>query len=254
MYVLYGSQKYMIEDWLQEISNAVLDAEVGEFNVERFDMNEVPVEAALESAETLPFLGGKRLVIIQDAYFFGSVPQSGKIEHQLSVLERYLSSPADFSIVVFVCYQDKLDERKKIVKLLKRKAILLPCSTLREDQLLVWLKELGRTHGIELDPDALQLLIQFVGNHLQLLSMEVKKLAQYVGNGGTVTTAEILELVPKSVEQDVFTLVDHVVSFRAEQAFSILRERLTKKRRTDQNSVSVSETVQTDFTSEGTGT
>jgi DNA polymerase-3 subunit delta len=228
LYVLYGSQKYMIEEWLQEISKAVLDTDSADFNLERFDMNEVPVEKAIESAETLPFLGAKRLVMIQDAHFFSGVRSGSKVEHQLPILEQYLSSPAEHAVVVFICYQDKLDERKKLVKLLKDKATLLPCSPLKEDQLLRWLTELGNQLEVTIEADAQQLIIQFVGNHLQLLSMEMKKLAQYVGKGGTITQDTVLELIAKTVEQDVFTLVDHVVNFRFEQAFSVLRELLVR--------------------------
>jgi DNA polymerase-3 subunit delta len=229
IYVLYGTQKFLMDELLQEISKKVLDENTIDFNYETFDLQEHPLELAVEAAETLPFMGDKRLIVASPALFLTGAKTQNKIEHYIPSLERYLESPVDFSVLVLMVEQDKLDERKKLVKELKKKAVLCSCSSLQDQQLTPWLKERASLHCVHLDDDAAGLLGQFVGGNLQLLSNEMEKMALFVGKGGTITTTVVQDLISKTIEQDVFALVDHVVHSRIGEAFEYLYELLKRK-------------------------
>lgn len=55
VYCLYGTQSYLVEDFIQIISNQVLLPEQAEMNIRSFNMDETPLEIAVEEAETIPF-------------------------------------------------------------------------------------------------------------------------------------------------------------------------------------------------------
>jgi DNA polymerase-3 subunit delta len=228
IYVLYGTQKFMMDEIIQEISKKVLDEQSIDFNFETFDLNNQPLEAALEAAQTPPFIGEKRLVVVSEAMFLTGAKSQTKIEHDVSSLEKYIESPVDFSVLILLVNQEKLDERKKVVKSLKKNAILCPCSTLQTQQLIPWLQETSKENHVILEEEAAVLLIQFVGGNMQLLSKEIEKMGHFVGKGQTITTSTVHELVSKSIEQDVFTLVDHVVQHRIAEAFDSLHELLKR--------------------------
>jgi len=227
IYVLYGTQKFLVDELVQELSKSVLDEESTDFNYEFFDLNEHPLETAIEAAQTFPFIGDKRLIIASDALFLTGA-KGNKVEHRIDSLEEYLHSPADFSVLVLIVHQEKLDERKKIVKLLKQKAILCSCSPLPQNELIPWVMDAARQRKVEMEEEAAAMLIQYIGNNMQLLSKEMEKISQYVGKGNLITLSVVNELVSKNIEQDVFTLVDHVVHYRVAEAFDSLHELLKR--------------------------
>lgn len=224
IYVLYGSQKFLMDQFIEKLSKQVIEESVMDFNYETFDLNEDPIESAVEAAETLPFMGEKRLIVASPAHFLTGVKGSNKIQHDIAALERYLESPVDFSVLVLIVEQDKLDERKKVVKDLKKRAVMCACTSLGVQQLHPWLQERASIYHVQIEEDAAGLLCQFVGDNLQLLSKEIEKMAQYVGRSGVITPSVVHDLISKTIEQDVFALVDDVVHARIAKAFYSLQE------------------------------
>lgn len=229
VYVLYGTQTFLMDELVEEIKRQTLVESDIDFNYEHFDLNEQPLGQVIEAAETFPFLGSKRLVVASNSFFLTAAKVQQKEEHNLDSLEQYLDSPADFSILVLKVEQDKLDERKKIVKKLKQAAQLCSCTALNEERLVPWLKASCQELSVQMEQEAAELLIQFVGQDMSMLYNEIKKMAQYVGKQGIITIETVRHLISKSIEQDVFALVEQVVYLRMEEAFATLHELLKRR-------------------------
>ncbi|MDQ0339603.1 DNA polymerase-3 subunit delta [Caldalkalibacillus uzonensis] len=228
VYVLYGSQRFLMDDFIRKLSERVLDEASLDFNYESFDLEEYAIQSVVEVAETLPFIGEKRLIVAYGAHFLSGVKGKYKVEHDLEALVRYVSQPADYSIMVLVVPQEKLDERKKVVKLLKTHGVVVQANSLPVEQLVPWLKQRASDLGVQITDEACALLHQFAGDHMQMLANEMSKMANYVGSGGEITEDTVHHLIAKTVEQDVFKLVDQVVQLRVDQAFSTLDELLRR--------------------------
>ncbi|MBD5071942.1 DNA polymerase III subunit delta, partial [Xanthomonas citri pv. citri] len=80
---------------------------------------EDPLDQAIADAETFPFMGERRLVIVKNPYFLTGEKKKEKIEHNVSALESYIQSPAPYTVFVLLAPYEKLDERKKLTKALK---------------------------------------------------------------------------------------------------------------------------------------
>ena len=63
-----------------------------------------------------------------------------------------------------------------------------------------------------------------------MLAKEMDKLTLYVGMGGEITTKLVAELVPKSVEQNVFALTEKVVKKDIAGAMQILMDYLRSRK------------------------
>ncbi|SDY50986.1 DNA polymerase III, delta subunit [Evansella caseinilytica] len=229
LYLLAGTEEYLIEDTLHRIIERTLSEEEKEFNLSKFDMKEYSVDVAIEEAYTFPFMGGKRIVILKDAYFFTSAKESGKVEHNLKKLEAYMESPAPETVFIIQAPYEKLDERKKIVKLAKKNGEYLDGCALDERELYQWLIDRGHDHHVEFDKPAAELLISLTGGQLMLLASEIKKLAIHTGEGGTVTETIVQSLVPRSLEQNIFSLVDGVVKRDISKSWKIYLDLLKQK-------------------------
>src|SRR4051812_22883345 len=140
IYLLFGKESFLINETKQLLIKQVLQAEEIEFNLSSFDLSETPVEIALEDAETFPFIGEKKLIFLHNPNFLTAEKTKEKVEHNLSRLEAYIKEPAPYSIVVFIAPYEKLDERKKLTKELKKKAVTFDAKKLTESELKNWIR------------------------------------------------------------------------------------------------------------------
>ncbi|MBU9713386.1 DNA polymerase III subunit delta [Evansella tamaricis] len=229
IYLLSGTEDYLIEDTVHRIVAAGLSEGEREFNLSKYDMKEYSVETAIEEAYTFPFMGGRRIVIIKDAFFYSTAKEKSNIEHDIKKLEGYLENPAPETVFVIVASYEKLDERKKIVKLAKKNGVFLDGSPLEEKELHIWVTERVKEHGVEMDVNAIDQLITLTGAQLMMMASELAKLAVYVGDGGKITINHVNSLVSRSLDQNIFSLVDGVVKRNIAKSWAIYLDLLKQK-------------------------
>lgn len=229
VYLCYGPEKYKMREFIQVLTDLLIEPEHKEFAVSKFDLSEISLSAVLEDAETLPFMVPKKLVIAKNALFFTGAKESSKIEHHLDRLTDYLKSPADHTVVVFTVDADKLDERKKIVKALKDLEAAVPFLSLSPEELQQWVAKQAQQLGFTFTGEAADQLILYTGGNLQSLSAEIEKISLYVGVGAEASVDVIDQLVARSTEQNVFILIEDIVNVRLERAFVILEELLKQR-------------------------
>jgi len=229
VYLCFGPEKYKMREFIQILSDSLIEPELREFAVSKFDLSEISLSAVIEDAETLPFMVPKKLIIATNALFFTGAKESTKVEHHLDRLIDYLKSPADHTIIVFTVDADKLDERKKVVKALKEHEAVVPFLSLTAEELQQWVLRRAQQSGFAFSGGAAEQLILYTGGNLQSLSAEIEKISLYVGEGGTVSPDIIDQLVARSTEQNVFILIEDIVNLRLERAFVILEELLKQR-------------------------
>jgi DNA polymerase III subunit delta len=221
IYLLYGTETFLINETKQLLLNQVLDEEEKDFNFTAYDLEETPIETALEDAETFPFLGEKKVIFLHNPKFLTAEKTKEKIDHNISRFEMYIKEPAPYTILVISAPYEKLDERKKITKELKRSAVTVEAKKLNEHDLKNWVKERAKIQGIVFDHDALELLITLVGTNMFMITSEVDKLALYAAEEKQINATMVEKLVSRSLEQNIFTLIEKVVQRRPEDALRI---------------------------------
>ncbi|SFA38368.1 DNA polymerase III, delta subunit [Parageobacillus thermantarcticus] len=225
LYLLYGTESFLLTETYELLIRTVLPEEEREFNVSVYDCEETPVQMALEDAETFPFLGEKRVIVVKNPYFF-TAEKEKEITHDLKKLESYITSPSPFSIVVFVGAYEKLDERKKITKLMKEHAEVFVAAPLAEKELREWMMERTRQSGAMMEENAVDALLQLAGTNLMTLANELDKLALFVGPGGTIRQETVEKLVSRTLEQNVFVLVEKVTKRQIDEALQVFYDLL----------------------------
>jgi len=226
IYLLHGTESFLIQETKDLLISYSMNDNEKDFNLSVFDLEETPVEVALADAETLPFMGERRLVILQNPHFLTAVKNKEKVEHNLSVLENYLNSPAPFTILALTAPYEKLDERKKIVKQLKAKAEVLTVNTLSEKDLHKWITDRAMQHQVTISSSAIQDLLQVAGTNLMNITQEIDKMCLYLGINGEITEDTVKLLVPRSLEQNIFSLIDKVVNRKLDEALRIFYDLL----------------------------
>ena len=229
VYLFIGEERFLVDDLIHSIVAKTLTEDELDFNLSTYELKETPVDVAVEDAQTLPFLGSKRVVIAKDAYFLTAQKDDSKIDHNLKLLETYLQNPVQETVFILTAPYEKLDERKKLVKLLRKETEVVDTKEFDEKMLNEWLNEQAMSHSIELTSGGKEKLIQLLGGNLLMLVNEIEKLSLYVGEHGTIDETVVDQLVAKTVEQDVFMLIDHIVHKRIEKALEIYFDLMRQK-------------------------
>jgi DNA polymerase-3 subunit delta len=221
IYLLYGTEAFLINETKQLLLDHILDEEEKDFNFAAYDLEETPIDVALEDAETFPFLGEKKVVFLHNPKFLTAEKTKEKIDHNLAKFEAYLKEPAPYTIMVISAPYDKLDERKKITKELKRNAELVEAKKLNEHDIKKWVIERAKGNGIEFEADAIDELLALAGTNMFMLSSEVDKLALFAADQLRINRHLVDKLVARSLEQNIFALVEKVVQRRLDEALRI---------------------------------
>lgn len=221
IYLLYGIESYLINETKQKLLKNVLTDEEMDFNFSNYDLEEVPIEVALEDAETFPFMGEKRLIFLQNAFFLTAEKGKQRVEHNLSKLEEYIQNPPLYTVLVIIAPYEKLDERKKITKQLKKIGSVLEAKKLNEMELKKWVLDRVTSNRVQIDQDAIEMLITLAGTNLMMLSKEIDKLTLFVGESNLIDSQTVEKLTARSLEQNIFALVDKVVHRKTSEALRI---------------------------------
>ncbi|WP_035345714.1 DNA polymerase III subunit delta [Alkalihalobacillus hemicellulosilyticus] len=227
VYFMYGLQSFLMEDIIQ----AIIRQQVGSSddpNVITYNVQETLIDLVIEEAETVPFFGGNKVVIAKDCLFVTSAKQDTKLDHNLKVLEQYLENPVPETVLIICAPYEKLDERKKLTKRLKKQTVV-DCSPFDLKMTEQWLEEQVKAKGVSFVGQAKERLVERVGIQLLQLSSEIEKLTLYVGEQGEITEGVVDLLVARSLEQDVFALIEYAVTRRVDRALIIYHDLLKLK-------------------------
>ncbi|MCM3619130.1 DNA polymerase III subunit delta [Sutcliffiella horikoshii] len=211
---------------MKEIRNSIidhaLDEEEHDFNLSYYDMEEQPVDVAIEDAETLPFMGERRVVVMSNPFFLTAEKNKSKIEHNTDRFLSYIQEAAPYTILVIQASYEKLDERKKIVKELKKQAETIEAQPLGERELKQWMKDKAMQNGAVLGDAASEELLKIAGVNLSVLSQEINKMAMFIGVSDQEISVETVKLLAaKSIEHSVFELIEKMVHRRIDEALEL---------------------------------
>lgn len=229
IYVCYGTEKYRIREFIHFLSSHVIGQENRDLALTKFDLNETPIEAVVEEAETLPFLVPRKVILVSDSTVFAAGKDSNKIDHKTDRLLKYMDNPADYSVIVFFVQNEKLDERKKTVKKAKECGAVISFAPLGAEELLQWIKKQARERRCDLAAGAAEALVASAGTNLQTLASEIEKLCLYAGDGGVIEPETVEQLVARSSEQNIFVLIEQIAQLKLEKALGIYYDLLKQR-------------------------
>lgn len=223
VYLLYGTESFLMEEFIHFAQKEMIAPDYADLNVSQYDCAETPLPSILQDAETLPFLADQRLVVASNAFFLTGAKPPTKVEAEPDSLLAYLQQPPEYTSLILMVQQDKLDERKKVVKALHQRAVVIPFQPLKDSELYAWVERRAQKYQRVIKRDEAIVLVERVGNDLRLLDKEIEKLALYVdAENGLITEDVIRLLASRTLEQDVFGLIEAVVTGKLSEAFRFL--------------------------------
>lgn len=204
IYLFYGIEDYLIQ---KEIDSIKQKNNIEEISISRYDLTNTNIEKIIEDCEMNSMFTDKKVIIVNNSYIFTGQSKKGQIEQNLEALEKYLNNPNIDTLLIFISDSEKLDERKKIVKLIKQKGIVKEFNTTTNINSIV--KSFFNDYKIS--DSSITKLINRVGNNLPLLEEEAEKLKLYKDDIKEINDEDILKITNKNVDLDIFKLIDNII-------------------------------------------
>lgn len=208
----------------QEVLDAIL-AELGD-DVQRSDVEGESADAreVFDELRSIAMFGGSRLVVVRQGEEF--------ITKNRDSLERFLEGltaggTGGLGGNHLVLHCTSLPANQRVYKLIAKAGAVAPCEPPAERALPGWIRDRAKgRHGLQLTPDAANLLADLAGSDAGLIDNELAKLAlvERKGPGGPVGPEEIAASVAFRREQQMWTLADALSTGTPAEALTTWRQ------------------------------
>ena len=227
-YLVLGTEKFLQDQVRTEILKKIkIDGE-DDLNFLSFDMENSSIDEVIAEAETLPFFGDQRLVFVENPYFLTGEKGTNGIDQNTDLLVNYLKEPLETTVLVIFAPYEKLDERKKVTKQLKKTAITIDVKQLDEKAVRQYLLNTLENSEIKMDRQAIDLFLRLTDLDLSKMMRELQKILLYGQEQEVITVKEIEQLVPKTFEHNLFDMTQYILSGRTEQALRLFQDLVTQ--------------------------
>ncbi len=227
-YLVLGTEKFLQDQVRTEILKKIkIDGE-DDLNFLSFDMENSSIDEVIAEAETLPFFGDQRLVFVENPYFLTGEKGTNGIDQNTDLLVNYLKEPLETTVLVIFAPYEKLDERKKVTKQLKKTAITIDVKQLDEKAVRQYLLNTLENSEIKMDRQAIDLFLRLTDLDLSKMMRELQKILLYGQEQEVITVKEIEQLVPKTLEHNLFDMTQYILSGRTEQALRLFQDLVTQ--------------------------
>lgn len=220
IYLVLGKEDYLINEIKKHFVELIPEEE-RTMNFASYDMESQNIATAVGDAESLPFFGEKRLVVVNNPYFLTGERSKSTLDHDIDSFIDYVNHPVDSTVMVIMAPYGKLDSRKKVTKQLKNNAEVIDLTKLDDRAIQSYVANNIKSNGYTVEGDALQELLGRVSNDLSSAMNELPKLLLYCQKDKVITKESIDSLVAKSLDQNVFDLIDYVMKKDSKNAIDL---------------------------------
>lgn len=201
-YLIYGVDKYLID---KEIDKIIKKNKIDNNSIIKYSLNEDSIDNILEDANTFNLFSDTKLIIVNDANIFAS---SNDILTDKII--NYLNNYNNKSYLVFTLLSDKIDNRKKITKVMSDKGNIINLNKKEVDTnyIISYLKD----NGYQINMSDARMILNKTGNNLFSINNELDKLMLFKLEDKVIDKNSIDLLINENIDSSLFALVDSITN------------------------------------------
>lgn len=230
VYFFYGDEDFNIDLEL-ETMRSKLNPDFLSMSFQTLDNPEYP--ELITALRTPPMMFGDMLIVINsDKYFSGN--KNYFEDSELEDIEDALKNNPESLNVVFVVKlprdeNKKLDSRRKLYKILSKHnpKEFAAFKTYKTADIAAWIKQRAKKKDLSLKDDAIELLIEQIGNNLRQFDGELDKL-KLIAYPEKIVTKRMVEDISIS-NQDLFNITELIMKNEKDKALLEFKKLTDKK-------------------------
>lgn len=229
LYLFHGIEHYLMDHTIQAIKDKIVPKGFEVLNYQTIDGKETNYDVIRNACETMPLMAERRLVIIKE--FDLLISKKGSLnEEDESKLIKYLENLPKTTHLIFLS-MEAVDSRRKIVKAIAKNGKIVEFSKLTSKNLYKWIEKTFRRFNKNIKIEEISLLLDVVGysdrnstKNLKDVENEIIKIANYIGERETINREDIELLAPKTIENNIFVMVEALGTKNGGKALMFLNE------------------------------
>lgn len=215
VYCLMGDEPYYIDRMEAYITEKVMPQANRDFDMELLYGSDVDAVRVADSCMQFPMLGERRLVIVREFQ---------QMRTSQDALVAYCKNPSASTVLVLCNKNGSLDKRKLLCKVIEKQGVVLESKRVYEKSLPAFIQNYLKAEKKDIEPKAVQMLVDLVGTDLMRMSGELDKLLVAMPEGESRVTAALVEAqTGMSKDFNNFELIAALAQKQKSQAAIILR-------------------------------
>ena len=228
LYLFYGPETLLINDVILRIEKMVINPSFKSLNYIKLDGVAVTYDSIINACETLPFMDEKKLVLINDCTFLKSKKTATDNSQDDGICEKLSDyfSQMPITTILILTEGKEIDRRKKIYNSIKKNGAVIEFSPLKSAELITWIIKTAEKHNKYIGKTEAMYFSDRVTGNLEDINNEISKLCSYIGERTNICKNDIELVVPKSLENNIFELVDCICARKTGRVLQILNDLL----------------------------
>ncbi len=198
LYLLHGEEPYFIDVLAKAFEADAVDPGMQGFNQTVLYGLDTSAAQIVDAASRYPMMYSHQLVLVKEAQDLADFKN----------LERYLDQPVPSTVLVFAYRGKKIAANTKIYKAILANGSVFESKALYDNQLPAFIVDWFKTNKRSLENGVADLLAEYLGNDLVVLTGALEKLLINVPKGQEVSTRDVETHVGISRQFNVFELQD----------------------------------------------
>lgn len=212
VWLLTGKDEFLKKEFIRDLRAKFFPpASNPGLNYQEFSAEDHPLAAALDFIRTAPFLDARRLAVLHDI-------ESLEDEEKTALPAALTTLPATAALVMAASETPKKDA---FVRELSALAETVSCHFPFDNELPGWIQARARKRGLSVDRDAAALIAERTPKDAASLLAALESLALFAHPRTQIAVKDVEALLGKSLQADVFQLMDVIVDKNAAGALRV---------------------------------
>ncbi|MFA6377816.1 MAG: DNA polymerase III subunit delta [Acholeplasmataceae bacterium] len=212
IYVIYGNNDFLLNLTLEQ---KIESFQVDPFNIIHYDLLENASDDVLEDLQTVSFFAETKVIVVRNIQV---IEQQG--ESVIQSWNAYLEKPNPDCILIVVL-QELLPETNPIGKQLQKYGFLEKIKDMDKKEYPMFVRNLFTKYQYQITDQAIDALLERTNMDFQLIAQEAEKLMLFSYDSKEIDEKEVLLLVSRNLEENIFELTNALLSKNQQKTIEI---------------------------------
>ena len=224
IYFLFGPDTYRSRQKLKEIIGEYKKRHQSGLNFIKINFDENDLGDLKQNIETVSMFDEKKLVVMEEVF---QQPEYFQ-EELLNYLKKKKMDIDKNSILAF--WAEKVKPENGLFKFLKKKAKTQEFKLLQPHKLREWIKKYIKEQKGNIDNQAVEILIEYIGSDLWRMVNEINKLISFKKQkaNNKIQTEDVKGLVKPEIDVNIFNIIDSLGQKNKKQALRLIHDYFKK--------------------------
>jgi DNA polymerase-3 subunit delta len=230
-YVFVGDEAFFRARCREAVLTHLIPGDMREFSLYELDLSDVSLAEVLDRARTPSLMSPFQVFFVRGVkQLYGR----GSHEDEFAAIEEYAKNPNPDAVIIFIAdhisipadvrrmeLTDK-ERYEKIRDTLGQYCGVVEFARVEESEAVKWVIDRGAEQEIKVENDAGRELVDALGSDMMMISVELEKLALYVGEKKKIALGDVETMVLAAKQRSLYELTDAISARDRVRALDVL--------------------------------